>query len=448
MTPQDKQFALEWIAKAEEMLKAKRAAESQKEEEITPIVLNVNSEEGTDSATPKTETPEEDLENSSETSERDELFEEAARVIVQNQMGSTSLIQRRLKLGYNRAGRLMDQLEKAGIVGENTGAKSREVKFRTETELEQHLNTLPKNEKQETATETVAGPTDYSKLFSDIEEKDGKFIYVTSQGKETQHPTKKEAEQAISFAYETVGQVTAAIKDGTYEKLIADGTVTKEKITRAIEAAGLQVPETIKNALEPKKDQEKKIPEVSAETIAKYEKGVGVRKPKEKVKQWPPEQLLLMPIETPKQEQQKSVEVIVEAEEIRDLLKKGFEKGISSDPKKETTGVTILPFRPNSRTFGFGYTLTSDAGKTSVTGMIRVPTGERKTFEVDIKPDGISSVGGNKIMNTLKNTVLTVSEKFVGDKTEMAKTGSNDVLEVITRVIKEKYGNTVPMIKE
>lgn len=74
--------------------------------------------------------------------ERDDLFEDAARVIVQNQMGSTSLIQRRLKLGYNRAGRLMDQLQEAGIVGDNLGTKSREVKFRTEAELEQYLQKL------------------------------------------------------------------------------------------------------------------------------------------------------------------------------------------------------------------------------------------------------------------------------------------------------------------
>ncbi len=73
---------------------------------------------------------------------RDDLFEDAARVIVQNQIGSTSLIQRRLKLGYNRAGRLMDQLQEAGIVGENIGTKSREVKFKTESELEQYLNSL------------------------------------------------------------------------------------------------------------------------------------------------------------------------------------------------------------------------------------------------------------------------------------------------------------------
>ncbi len=74
--------------------------------------------------------------------ERDDLFEDAARVIVQNQMGSTSLIQRRLKLGYNRAGRLMDQLQEAGVVGDNLGTKSREVKFKTELELEQYLQKL------------------------------------------------------------------------------------------------------------------------------------------------------------------------------------------------------------------------------------------------------------------------------------------------------------------
>jgi S-DNA-T family DNA segregation ATPase FtsK/SpoIIIE len=71
--------------------------------------------------------------------ERDVLFPEAARVVVQNQQGSTSLIQRRLKLGYNRAGRLMDQLEAAGIVGPNLGSKARDVLIRDEGELERIL---------------------------------------------------------------------------------------------------------------------------------------------------------------------------------------------------------------------------------------------------------------------------------------------------------------------
>jgi S-DNA-T family DNA segregation ATPase FtsK/SpoIIIE len=71
--------------------------------------------------------------------EKDPLFEDAAKLIVQNQVGSTSLLQRRMKLGYNRAGRLMDQLERAGIVGPNVGSKAREVLFKTETELMEHI---------------------------------------------------------------------------------------------------------------------------------------------------------------------------------------------------------------------------------------------------------------------------------------------------------------------
>jgi S-DNA-T family DNA segregation ATPase FtsK/SpoIIIE len=75
-------------------------------------------------------------------SNRDELFEDAARIIVVNQQGSTSLLQRRLNLGYNRAGRLIDQLEKAGIVGPFKGSKAREVLMHTEAELDEHLKNL------------------------------------------------------------------------------------------------------------------------------------------------------------------------------------------------------------------------------------------------------------------------------------------------------------------
>jgi len=74
--------------------------------------------------------------------DKDPLFEDAARLIVQNQVGSTSLLQRRMKLGYNRAGRLMDQLESAGIVGPNQGSKARDVLIKTESELVQHLSNL------------------------------------------------------------------------------------------------------------------------------------------------------------------------------------------------------------------------------------------------------------------------------------------------------------------
>ncbi len=75
-------------------------------------------------------------------SERDDLFEDAARIIVQNQQGSTSLLQRKLKLGYNRAGRIIDQLEAAGIVGPFEGSKAREVKVSGEMALEQFLRDL------------------------------------------------------------------------------------------------------------------------------------------------------------------------------------------------------------------------------------------------------------------------------------------------------------------
>jgi S-DNA-T family DNA segregation ATPase FtsK/SpoIIIE len=74
--------------------------------------------------------------------ERDELFDEAARIIVQTQQGSTSLLQRKLKLGYNRAGRIIDQLEAAGIVGPFEGSKAREVKIANEMALEQYLKDL------------------------------------------------------------------------------------------------------------------------------------------------------------------------------------------------------------------------------------------------------------------------------------------------------------------
>lgn len=74
--------------------------------------------------------------------DRDPLFNDAAKLIVQNQIGSTSLIQRRMKLGYNRAGRLMDQLEAAGIVGANAGSKAREVLFKSETELQEYLDSM------------------------------------------------------------------------------------------------------------------------------------------------------------------------------------------------------------------------------------------------------------------------------------------------------------------
>jgi DNA segregation ATPase FtsK/SpoIIIE, S-DNA-T family len=76
---------------------------------------------------------------------RDELFEDAARLVVLHQQGSTSLIQRKFSIGYNRAGRIIDQLEAAGIVGPFEGSKARQVLFVDEVSLEQYLSSFPSN---------------------------------------------------------------------------------------------------------------------------------------------------------------------------------------------------------------------------------------------------------------------------------------------------------------
>ena len=76
-------------------------------------------------------------------SKRDPIFEEAARIVVANQSGSTSLVQRRFSIGYNRAGRIIDQLEAAGVVGPFEGSKARQVLIADELELERILTTLP-----------------------------------------------------------------------------------------------------------------------------------------------------------------------------------------------------------------------------------------------------------------------------------------------------------------
>ncbi|MDD4427486.1 MAG: DNA translocase FtsK [Paludibacter sp.] len=80
--------------------------------------------------------------NSIDMSKRDPLFEEAARLIVSSQQGSTSNIQRKFSIGYNRAGRIVDQLEVAGIIGPNEGSKARQVLVMDEYHLEQILKQL------------------------------------------------------------------------------------------------------------------------------------------------------------------------------------------------------------------------------------------------------------------------------------------------------------------
>jgi S-DNA-T family DNA segregation ATPase FtsK/SpoIIIE len=74
--------------------------------------------------------------------DRDPLFEDAAQIVVQHQQGSASLLQRRLKLGYNRAGRIIDQLESAKIIGPFEGSKAREVLVKDPMTLDQILSAV------------------------------------------------------------------------------------------------------------------------------------------------------------------------------------------------------------------------------------------------------------------------------------------------------------------
>jgi len=112
--------------------------------EVERITEFIGSQRGYPSAyaLPEFNEEESELQQELDPGERDELFEDAAYLIVSTQQGSTSLLQRKLKLGYNRAGRIIDQLESAGIVGPFEGSKAREVKVATEFALEQFLKDL------------------------------------------------------------------------------------------------------------------------------------------------------------------------------------------------------------------------------------------------------------------------------------------------------------------
>jgi S-DNA-T family DNA segregation ATPase FtsK/SpoIIIE len=112
--------------------------------EIEKIVDHISQQRGFPEPYFLPEAPGEDGENDLEDEpfEMDSRFEEAARLIVRYQIGSASLIQRKMKLGYNRAGRIIDQLERAGIVGPHSGSKARDVLMTDEAELERYLSNL------------------------------------------------------------------------------------------------------------------------------------------------------------------------------------------------------------------------------------------------------------------------------------------------------------------
>ncbi len=116
----------------------------------TPEVENITDFIGSQMGYPEAfilpEVPNSENENSGggsfDNNDKDPMFDDAARLIVEHQQGSTSLIQRRLKLGYNRAGRIIDQLENAGIVGPFEGSKARQVLVNDLLSLEQLLKSL------------------------------------------------------------------------------------------------------------------------------------------------------------------------------------------------------------------------------------------------------------------------------------------------------------------
>ncbi len=112
--------------------------------ELDNLTKYIGKQQGYDSAYPLPEViaEAETVPGAVDLNDRDVLFEEAARLIVVHQQGSTSLIQRKFSIGYNRAGRLMDQLEAAGIVGGAQGSKPREVFIQDEYSLEKLLDSL------------------------------------------------------------------------------------------------------------------------------------------------------------------------------------------------------------------------------------------------------------------------------------------------------------------
>ena len=113
--------------------------------EVEKIVEFIGDQQGYPSAhlLPEPEMDDEDgADKKVDLKNRDKLFDDCAKLVVQMQSGSTSNLQRRLNLGYNRAGRIMDQLEAAGVVGPANGSKPREVYFKSDSELHEFLESL------------------------------------------------------------------------------------------------------------------------------------------------------------------------------------------------------------------------------------------------------------------------------------------------------------------
>jgi DNA segregation ATPase FtsK/SpoIIIE, S-DNA-T family len=112
--------------------------------EVEQICSYISEQQGFPTAfiLPEYQEEEEGMPGEVDLNNRDELFNDAARIVVINQMGSTSMIQRKFSIGYNRAGRIMDQLEHAGVVGPSEGSKARQVLIHDEYSLEQLLNSL------------------------------------------------------------------------------------------------------------------------------------------------------------------------------------------------------------------------------------------------------------------------------------------------------------------
>ncbi len=113
-------------------------------EEVDRITSFIGNQRGYDRRymLPVIEDPNGESGNQAALEERDALFEDAAKVVVLHQQGSVSLLQRKLKVGYGRAGRIIDQLFNAGIVGKYQGSSARQVLIADEEELEQHLRDL------------------------------------------------------------------------------------------------------------------------------------------------------------------------------------------------------------------------------------------------------------------------------------------------------------------